>query len=84
MLYLDFEAQGRSSTFTFRHALLKKAILEGKTCNGRFILQGTVLILIRKKGNHGGSGGSLTKKEKNWLKLITRAAAGYARQLKRG
>ena len=27
MLYLDFEAQGRDSTFTFFHALLKKAIL---------------------------------------------------------
>ena len=42
MLYMDFEAQGLGSTFTFRHTLLKKAILEGKTCNGRFILQGTV------------------------------------------
>ena len=27
MLYLDSEAQGRSSTFTVLHALLKKAIL---------------------------------------------------------
>ena len=42
MLYLDIEAQGRGSTFTLCHALLKKAILEGKTCNGRFILQETV------------------------------------------
>ena len=29
-LYLDLQAQGRDSTFTFRHALVKKAILEGK------------------------------------------------------
>ena len=27
MLYLDFEAQGRGSTFTFCHTHLKKAIL---------------------------------------------------------
>ena len=44
MLYLDFEAQGRGSTFTLCHTILKKAILEGKTCNGRFILQETVPV----------------------------------------
>ena len=27
---VELEAQGRDSTFTFHHALLKKAILEGK------------------------------------------------------
>ena len=27
MIYLDFEAQGRDSTFTIHHANLKKAIL---------------------------------------------------------
>ena len=27
MLYLDFEAQGRDSTFTFHHAYLNKAVL---------------------------------------------------------
>ncbi len=36
MLYLEFEAQGRGSTFTLCHAHLKKAILEGKTPKSRF------------------------------------------------
>ena len=31
---LDFEAQGRDSTFTFLHALLKKAILLHKRAKG--------------------------------------------------
>ena len=46
MLYLDFEAQGRDSTFTFRHALLKKAILEGKRATVRFFLITAVYIAM--------------------------------------
>ena len=42
VLITTVAAQGRSRTFTLCHALLKKAILEGKTCNGRFIMRGTV------------------------------------------
>ena len=36
MLYLDFEAQGRDSTFTFCHVLLKKAILLHKMATVQF------------------------------------------------
>ena len=42
MLYLDFEAQGRGSTFTFRHAHLKKAILLFKMARVRFDLNTAV------------------------------------------
>ena len=35
---VDLEAQGHESTFTFCHALLNKAILEGKTATVRFVL----------------------------------------------
>ena len=42
MLYLDFEAQGRDSTFAFCQALLKKAILEGKRATVRFDLNTAV------------------------------------------
>ena len=44
MLYLDIEAQGRDSTFTICHALLKKAILEGKTATVPFFLNTAVCI----------------------------------------
>ena len=33
---LDFEAQGRDSTFTFLHALLEKAILFHKKAKGGY------------------------------------------------
>ena len=46
MLYLDFEAQGHDSTFTFCHTLLKKAILEGKTATVRFFLNTAVSMTI--------------------------------------
>ena len=42
MFYLDFEAQGRGSTFTFRHAHLKKAILLFKVARVRFDLNTAV------------------------------------------
>ena len=38
VLYLDFEAQGRGSTFTFCHAHLKKAILLHKMARVPFDL----------------------------------------------
>ena len=38
MFYLDFEAQWRDSPVTICHALLKKAILEGKMATVRFDL----------------------------------------------
>ena len=45
MLYLDFEAQGRGSTFTFCHAHLKKAILLFKMARVPFDLNTAVLVL---------------------------------------
>ena len=42
---VDLEAQGRDSTFTFCHALLKKAILHHKMALGPFVLHRTVGIL---------------------------------------
>ena len=36
--YMELTAQGRDSTFTFRHALLKKAILHLKRANMPFFL----------------------------------------------
>ena len=51
MLYLDFEAQGRGSTFTFCHAHLKKAILHLKMATVRFDLNtavcGHIQFLLR-------------------------------------
>ena len=44
---VELEAQGRDSTFTICHTLLKKAILEGKTPKGRFKLQGSVYSTSR-------------------------------------
>ena len=43
MLCLDFETQGRDSTFTFCHAHLKKAILLFKMANVRFDLNTAVI-----------------------------------------
>ena len=45
MLYLDFEAQGRGSTFTLCHSYLKKAILLHKMARLRFDLNAAVLGL---------------------------------------
>ena len=42
MLYLDFEAQGRGSIYTFCHAHLKKAILHLKMATVRFDLNTAV------------------------------------------
>ncbi len=42
MLYLDFEAQGRGSTFTLCHGHLKKAILLHKMARVRFDLNTAV------------------------------------------
>ena len=42
MLYLDFEAQGRGSTFTLCHGHLKKAILLHKMARVQFNLNTTV------------------------------------------
>ena len=42
MLYLDFEAQGRGSTFTFCHARLKKVILHLKMATVWFDLNTAV------------------------------------------
>ena len=41
-LYLDFQAQGRDSTFTICHALVKRAILHYKKAYGRFVFSTTV------------------------------------------
>ena len=38
MLYLDFEAQGRDTTFIMDHALLKKAILLHKRAAIRWLM----------------------------------------------
>ena len=43
MLNLDFEAQGRGSTFTLCHAHLKKAISLGKLQKGQFFCKGLYL-----------------------------------------
>ena len=40
----SYQAEGRNTTFIMGHALLKKAILHLKRANGRFILQGTVIL----------------------------------------
>ncbi len=42
MLYLDFDGQGRGSTFTFCHGHLKKAILLHKMARVRFDLNTAV------------------------------------------
>ena len=48
-LHLDFKSQGRDTTFTFGHALLKKAILKGKVAKGVHIFSVTVCRLGVKK-----------------------------------
>ena len=52
MLYLDFEAQGRGSTFTFCHAHLKKAILLHKMARVPFDLLIAVCTTIADTCNH--------------------------------
>ena len=42
---VELEAQGRDSTFTFCHALLKKAILYHKIALGPFVLHRTVCLI---------------------------------------
>ena len=44
VFYLDFEAQGRDSTFTFHHAHLKKAILLHKIAKVPFDLLIAVIL----------------------------------------
>ena len=44
---VDLEAQGRDSTFTFCHALLKTAILHHKMAHGPFVLHRTVIEMER-------------------------------------
>ena len=46
---VELEAQGRDSTFTFHHALLKKAILLLKMVKSPVFLQGAVLDLSNFK-----------------------------------
>ena len=41
-LYLDLQAQGRDSTFTICHALVKRAILHYIKACGRFVFSTTV------------------------------------------
>ena len=48
----ELEAQGHDSTFTFCHALLKKAILHHKMALGPFVLHRTVYadtVVLRTK-----------------------------------
>ena len=44
MLNLDFEAQGRGSTFTFCYGRMKKGILLHKRATVRFILNTAVIL----------------------------------------
>ena len=48
MLYLDFEAEGRGSTFTVCHGHLEKAILLHKMARVRFDLNTAVSSMVCK------------------------------------
>ena len=49
MLYLDFEAQERDSSFTLHHAHLKKAVLHQKMAIGPLLL----LVCVLAPGHSG-------------------------------
>ena len=46
-LYLDLQAQGRDSTFTICHALVKRAILHYIKACGRFVFSTTVAPYLK-------------------------------------
>ena len=82
MLYLNFEAQERDSTFTFHRVLLKKAILEGKRAAIRRLM--SMCAWVRREQNSQlpfiCSGWNLRSRpvENNWLDRIGFEIFGYA------